>query len=267
VEDAAVLLDVLVGYDAEDPITAMGVGHSPVSYTQFLDPNGLREARIGVLRQPIGSGSEPASEDFKKVDRVFDNAVLELQKAGATVIDPVTIPKVRELLEKRGGLGGDEGFEVYFGRSKSRPFNTQEELQRRASETMLVRRPRTGTAPYPEYLVAREELMFSYMKVMADHRLDAILHKSAEHQPSLIGDGVNPPYVNIKGATHLNTFLVYAPAISVPAGWTSDDLPVGITLLGRPYADGTILRLAYAYEQATKHRVPPSMTPALPGEP
>ena len=109
--------------------------------------------------------------------------------------------------------------------------------------------------------------MINVMKVMADHRLDAIVHKTVEHQPTLIREGVNPPHYNSRGATHLNTYLVYVPSISVPAGFTSDNLPVGITFLGRPYSDGAMIRLAYGYEQATRHRIPPSSTPPLPGEP
>lgn len=269
VEDAAVLLDALVGYDAEDPITAVGVGKAPRSYAGFLDPDGLKGARIGVLREAMGSGSEPESDDFGKVDRVFDGAVTELRQAGATVVDPVVIPRLRELLARRAGAVGDEAFRVYFGRSKNAPFASQAEMQRRVSETMLVRRPALGGTPpsYAEYLVAREELMIGFLKVMADNQLDGIVHKSVEHQPTLISEGVHPPFVNIKGATHLNTFLVYVPAISVPAGFTTDGLPVGMTFTGRPYSEGTMLRLAYAYEQATMHRKPPETTRALAGEP
>jgi Asp-tRNA(Asn)/Glu-tRNA(Gln) amidotransferase A subunit family amidase len=118
-----------------------------------------------------------------------------------------------------------------------------------------------------QYLLARDELMMKFLKVMADHKLDAIVYKSIEHQPTLIKDGMNPPYVNTKGAPHLNTFLVFVPVIAVPAGFTSDNLPSGITFMGRPYDEGTLIKLAYAYEQATHHRRPPSTTPALPGEP
>ena len=96
-------------------------------------------------------------------------------------------------------------------------------------------------------LKARDALMVAMMKVMADERLDAIVHKTVEHQPTLIKDGVNPPYVSQKGVPALNTFLVFVPVISVPAGFTTDNLPAGITFMGRPYEDGTVIRLAYAY--------------------
>jgi Asp-tRNA(Asn)/Glu-tRNA(Gln) amidotransferase A subunit family amidase len=107
---------------------------------------------------------------------------------------------------------------------------------------------------------ARETLMMNVLKVMADHRLDAIVHKAVEHQPTLIKDGVNPPFVDQKGAPHLNTFLIFVPSIVVPAGFTRDNLPAGITFLGRPYADARMIQLAYAYEQETGHRrVPPTL--------
>ena len=272
VRDLAALLDVLVGYDPEDPITALGVGHGPRTYTEFLDEGGLKGARIGILAEPMGFESEPESEDFMKVSRVFDRAMGELEAAGATVIGPIEIPKLTELLAKRATAGGDGAWNVYFGRSKAPPFKSQEEMVQSPDYARVFRRRTSGTGPvgasaHYEYLLAREELMINLMKVMADLDLDAIVHKTAEHQPTLITEGVNPPYVNLKGATHINTFLVYVPSISVPAGFTSDDLPVGITFLGRPYSDATMIKLVYAYEQATQHRRPPSTTPSLPGEP
>ena len=105
--------------------------------------------------------------------------------------------------------------------------------------------------------------MAHLLKVMADHRLDAIVHKSVEHQPTFIKDGVNPPYVDQKGAPHINTFLVYVPSVVVPAGFTSDKLPAGITFLGRPYSDAEMIKFAFAYEQATRHRRPPSSVTPL----
>jgi Asp-tRNA(Asn)/Glu-tRNA(Gln) amidotransferase A subunit family amidase len=99
--------------------------------------------------------------------------------------------------------------------------------------------------------------------VFADNTLVALVYSSNEHQPTLISEGMNPPFVSAKGAPQLNTFLIYVPALSVPAGFTEDDLPVGITFQGRPYSDATMIKLAYAYEQATRHRKPPVSVPDL----
>jgi Asp-tRNA(Asn)/Glu-tRNA(Gln) amidotransferase A subunit family amidase len=123
----------------------------------------------------------------------------------------------------------------------------------------------TPQSRYYEYVTARERLAIEIARIMADNKLDAIVHKSVEHSPTLIKDGVNPPFVNQKGVPHLNTYLVYAASIAVPAGFTAAGLPAGITFFGLPYTEPTLLRLAYGYEQATRHRVPPDTTPPLPG--
>jgi len=271
VKDLAILLDVMVGYDPEDPITARGVGHVPDTFASFLNKDGLKGARLGVLRESIGLNAEPDSEDFKKVSEVFDRAVGELQAAGAEMVDPIAIPRIKELLAKRSGGPGetDQSFKNYFGRSKSPPFRTPQEAIASPEFAKVVKRSQDrfkrnpDPARHYESLKAQDELMTLFLKVMADHRLDAIVHKAVEHQPTLIKDGVNPPFVDQKGAPHLNTFLVYTPTLVVPAGFTRDNLPAGLCFIGRPYDDGKLIRLAYAYEQATHHRKPPATTTAL----
>ncbi len=275
VTDLAKLLDVMVGYDSEDPLTASGVGHVPDSYQKFLDKDGLKRARIGILRESMGVASEPDSEDFAKVTAVFDKAVAELKAAGATLVDPIVIPRLKELLAKRAvsPTEMDDAFKVFFGRSAESPFRSRQEMMQAPDFAKVVpyaqarMRAATDDSKHYQYLIARDELVISVLKVMADNKLDAIVYKSMEHQPTLIKDGTNPPYVNTKGAPHLNTFLVFVPVIAVPAGFTSDNLPAGLTFMGRPYDEGTLIKLAYAYEQATHHRMPPKTTPPLTGEP
>ena len=271
VKDLAKLLDVMVGYDTEDPITARGIGHIPDTYTRFLDKDGLKGARLGILRESIGSNAEPESEDFKKITEVFDRAVGELKSAGAEIVDPIVIPKVKELLAKRSGAPGDKNksFGNYYGRSAKRPFETPQEAVASPDFAQVVKRSqgRLKGNPDPmkhyESLRAQDELMTLFLKVMADHRLDAIVHKAVEHQPTLIKDGIAPPFVDRKGAPHLNTFLVYVPTIVVPAGFTRDNLPAGICFIGRPYDDGNLIKFAYTYEQATNYRCPPASTARL----
>jgi Asp-tRNA(Asn)/Glu-tRNA(Gln) amidotransferase A subunit family amidase len=271
VTDLAKLLDAMVGYDPEDPITARGVGHIPESFTKFLHKDGLKGARLGILRESIGLNAEPESEDYKKIQEVFDRAVGELKAAGAEVVDPVVIPKIKELLAKRSGAPGetDQSFRNYYGRSAHPPFKTPQEAVASPDFSKVVKRSQERFKRQPDWakhyesLKAQEELMTIFLKVMADHRLDAIVHKGVEHQPTLIKDGIAPPFVDQKGAPNLNTFLVYVPTIVVPAGFTRDNLPAGLCFIGRPYDDGNLIKLAYAYEQATRHRRPPASTTGL----
>ena len=270
VTDLAKLLDVMAGYDPDDPVTARGAGRIRESFATFLDKDGLRGKRIGILRQSMGYDAEPRSEDFNKITEVFDKAVAELKAAGAETIDPVTIPDLNALLAKRAGSLKDEeeSFTTWLNRSKNPPYRSRREAMSNPAFQTIHKRARdrwqkalTDEAHY-EYLTAREQMMTHLLQVMADNKLDAVVHKSVEHQPTPIKDGVNPPYVDQKGAPHLNTFLVYVPSVVVPAGFTGDGLPAGITFLGRPYDDANMIKLAYAYEQATRHRKPPpSVTP------
>ena len=271
VKDLATLLDVMVGYDPEDPITARGVGHIPDTFTNFLNKDGLKGARLGILRESIGLNAEPDSEDFRKISEVFDRAVGELKAAGAEIVDPIVIPKIKELLAKRSGGPGEteQSFKNYYGRSAKSPFKSPQEVIASPDFAKVVKRSQDrfkrnpDAAKHYESLRAQDELMTIFLKVMADQKLDAIVHKAVEHQPTLIKDGVNPPFVDQKGAPHLNTFLIYVPTIVVPAGFTRDNLPAGVCLIGRPYDDGNLIKFAYAYEQATHHRRPPASTTGL----
>jgi Asp-tRNA(Asn)/Glu-tRNA(Gln) amidotransferase A subunit family amidase len=275
VRDLARLLDAMVGYDPEDPVTALGIGRAPDSYVKSLDANSLKGARIGILRESIGGQSEPGSPDFKKVDIAFQKDVAELKAAGAVIIDPVSIPDLNALLAKRASNPdiADVALQRYLARNPDSPFKSREDIARSPDMAKSIPpskakawegpRPRTDLSKWGEYLQAREQLLVNISKVMADNKLDAIVHKSVEHQPTFIKDGINPPYVSAKGVPTLNTFLVYAASLTVPSGFTSDNLPVGITFFGLPFSEPTLIKLAYGYEQATHHRIPPKTTPPL----
>jgi amidase len=245
----------------------------------------LKGARIGIIRESIATSSEPQSEDFKKVDAVFEKDVAELKAAGAIVIDNIEIPGGwKASLAKLGGGNGDpspndEAMRRYLARNPNSPFKTRADLakavaanptypnppapERRNSTVVWKPLPPPNLAKYGEYIKTRDQLMITILKVMADNGLDAIVHKTVEHQATLIKDGINPPYVDGKGMPSVNTPLRYLAAMTVPSGFTTDNLPVGITFLGRPYSEPTLLKLGYAYEQATHHRLPPKTTPAL----
>ncbi len=264
VGDLARLLDCMVGYDSDDPATAHGFDKVAGSYLSGLHERELFGVRLGILREPVGYASEPESEDFKKVDQVFCRAVGELSAAGAEVVDPIVIPELKQLLQKRARSPEDDNdmFDLYFSGTAA-PFQHRSEVAASPlfKDVWQNSQKRWLDAPSPERQLedhrSRARLMINILKVMADQRLDAIVHKAVEHQPTLIKDGINPPFTDQKGAPHINTFLASVPSIVVPAGFTSDRLPAGIAFLGRPYSDDKMIKYAFAYERATKHRVAP----------
>ena len=103
---------------------------------------------------------------------------------------------------------------------------------------------------------------------MADHRLDALVYATFDHQTTVIAsDVLTNPDTEDGYALGNNRYLspvIGFPALTVPAGFTTDNLPVGLEFLGRPFTEATLLRFGYAYEQRTARRQPPSTTPALP---
>jgi amidase len=274
VGDLASLMDTMVGYDAEDPLTALGFGHKPASYVALLEKDALKKARIGVLRTDLGGNSDPDSQDYKNVMAVFNRAVAELKAAGATVVDPIVIPGLIELQKTTARRPEEKALEVWLARNPNSPFHTLADVAKSPdvdkifppskAERWKNPWPPFDQEKYGQYLLARQQLLTNLLKVMADNRLDAIVYRSMERSPSLIKDATTPPYRAGGGGTPtLNTFLVYVPAITVPSGFTPERLPTGLTFLGRPYDDATVITLAYSYEQATHHRVPPPTTPPL----
>ncbi len=303
VTDLAKLLDVMVGYDPEDPITAFGVQHTPKTYTASLKKEGLKGARIGVLREPVGGNSKPDSADFMKVDALFQKALADLKAQGATLVD-IVIPDMKELMSKRGSdpARSTEALHVYLSRNPNSEFKTREDINKHpASATsfksvMAANRAAAAAAggsgggggefggggyggsgrglagraaPDPARILeaqrAREQLMQNMAKAMADAKVEAIALKAVEHQPTLIEEATKPPYKSNGGVVSINTFMIYTPIITVPMGFSSDGIPAGLAFLGLPYSDATLIKLAYAYEQATHHRLPPKSTPPLAG--
>lgn len=267
VMDCAKLLDVMAGYDENDPITAHGVGNQAESYEAALSAGGLKGKRIGILRTVMGYHSEPDSDDFKQVDAVFNKAVEDMAAAGAEIVDPIEIPDMLDYLGKRAwdSVSDEQAFANYCAESADAPFATMEEakaspLFNDVTNGVSTRWANRSTPEeYAAYQKARGDFMTVFLNTMAKHGLDAIVHKAVEHTPTLIADGTAPPFTDQKGAPHLNTFLIYVPSVVVPAGFTPSGLPAGITFIGRPYSDADMLNYAYAYEQATGHRRVPDL--------
>lgn len=280
VRDAAIVLDAIAGYDPKDPVTAYAVGQIPNSYTTFLARDGLKGARIGVIRQPMDARTDPASDDYRKVRTVIDKAIGELRTLGAEVVDPVTIPDAIERVTK---LYDGNVFETepaisrYLAEHPNAPVKTLREIL--LSGKVVPSRVRVlmnaiGRSPedpgYLQILRSVEDTRQVVLGLMAEHKLDALVYATFDHQPVAIGvDDMTNPLVEATGIGNnrrLSPILGF-PAMTVPAGFTTDGLPVGIEFMARPFAEGTLFKFGYAYEQATHHRKPPASAPVLRGEP
>lgn len=274
VTDAAAVLDAIVGYDPNQPVTAYAVGHVPETYADALDAGSLRGARIGVLRAPMDPGAVPSSEDYGKVRAVLDEAIRDLRAVGAEMVDPLVVPEVRLV----AGLGNDfeteEATNAYLAELADPPLTTLRDILLsgvvnpwRARGLVAVVGRSTSEADYLTVLRKREEIRRGVLRVMAEQRLDAIVYATFDHQPTPIAPDVETnPRPNDGYGWGDNRGLSPAigfPALTVPAGFTSDRLPVGLEFLGRPFTEGTLLGFGYAYEQATNRRRPPESTPAL----
>ncbi len=280
VRDAALVLDAIAGYDANDPMTAYAYGQTPATYTALLTTDGLRGTRIGVIRDPMDNTTDTKSDDYRRVRVVTDEAIADLAKLGAKLVDPLPLPP-RNAALNTGSAGSAGPFEAelnaYLAQHPNAPVKTLREivlsgkvLPRRTREIMTGIGRSTSDPGYVQGLAAREQLRLLWLKIMADARLDAIVYATFDHQPTLIPEDVLTS-VEVgdyrAGSNRALSPSVGFPSLTVPAGFTSDKLPVGLEFMGRPFAEATLFKLAYAYEQATHRRRPPPLTPPLPGEP
>ena len=268
VEDAARLLDVMAGFDPEDAITAAGVGHVPPTYTAFLDRNGLRGARIGVLRAYFGT--DPAHAE---VNQVMERAIDALRASGATVED-VAIPGQEALtagmttgpFETRTALtaylqslGPAAPVKDLSALITAGQFHPSIGGQLKEADANVAG---TGLPGYAAIFERRDRLRVAVLAAMARQRLDAVLYPHQRRLVAAIGD----EQLERNGVLSNGTGF---PAITVPAGFSAPSasaplgVPIGVELLGREWSEGTLIRLAYGFEQATGHRKTPASTPPL----
>jgi amidase len=271
VRDTAIVLDVIAGYDPDDPITAWSYGQQPDTYTRFLLPNGLAGMRFGVIRTPMSKETDTSAADYKEIQATISKAVADLSARGAQVIDPIVIPGLAEMVADAGS-GGDSfeteaAIDAFLAQYPNAPVHTLREIV--ASPLVIAKRREelgrtlgrtTQDLGYIKQSRVRDELRTLVLKVMADHKLDALIYATYDHAPAAVPKST-------PGTNRVLASVTAFPAISVPAGFFADGLPIGIEFLGRPYSEGTLLKAAYDYEQATRHRHPPATTPAIPGEP
>lgn len=276
VRDAARVLDVISGFDDRDPITAQAVGHRPSSYVGLLSRDALRGAHIGVLRQSQDSRVDTRSEAYRAIHRVFDAVVDDIHAIGASLQDvPVVLDLARSLDETYDGnvFETEEAVDRFLKEQKGSPFATFRELLLSgrllpSRSTILINSINRTTAD-PDYARLQgtiERLRNTVLGTMATLQLDAIIYVTADLPPELIaGDVMTNPRA---GGTRLGSNRRLAsvlgfPAITVPAGFSADGMPVGLEFIGRPFSEGLLLSYAYAFEQATQHRRPPKTTPSL----
>jgi len=266
VADAAAVLQVVAGEDADDPATAAARGRAIPVYTDALQREGLRGARIGVLRQAY----ERETTDPEVVD-VFMAAIEDLRRGGAVIVDPARV-ELADVPRPQGAACGGFKYDInrYLAAAGDRvPVHTLEEIikSRRFHPSIEARLRSAQDGPEngpdtPECqadAAYRERFRAAVARTMDSNRLDAFVYPTWSNPPRLIGD-LNTP--------HGDNSQVFAPttgwpAISVPMGYTRGTLPAGMTFFGRAWTEPTLIRLAYAYEQATRHRHPPAAAPPL----
>jgi len=259
VEDIALILDATVGYDPQDPTTQASGGRIPRTYTTALKEGALNNARIGVLTEFFGT----APED-QEVASVVRAAIDEMKARGATAI-AVEIPELAKLVAAANLLSQE--LKVYLGdylkASGGYVTSIEEMLETGLHSSSLQGILDVANATAADYLssedyksrlAARETLAKAVTGAMESERLDAIAYPTIRRIAPVVG-GAQP---GSNAALSANSGL---PAITVPAGFAPGGFPVGIELIGRRFAEATLLTLAYDFERATHHRRPPAMTP------
>jgi Asp-tRNA(Asn)/Glu-tRNA(Gln) amidotransferase A subunit family amidase len=276
VKDVALVLDVIAGYDPSDPVTADAVGKIPASYSDSLTRDGLKGKRIGILREPLDPKANKETPDYKNVRTVMDRAFADLRRIGAEVVEAHLIS---ELASRSARLYDDDVFETeavtnrYFAQHANAPAKTLAEIlltgkvvPSRARVLANVLGHSTNDPGYLQLLLAREQLRQEILVVMADQRLDALAYATFDYPaPKIPADALTSTTLDSTGPGNnrrLSPVLGF-PAITVPAGFTTDGLPVGLELMARTFAEPLLLRMAYAYEQGTHHRRPPTSVPSL----
>jgi Asp-tRNA(Asn)/Glu-tRNA(Gln) amidotransferase A subunit family amidase len=267
VADAVAVFQVVAGYDPDDPDTAPARGRPLPDYAAALVADGLRGARIGVLRQAY---LRPSAD--REVLAVFGQAVADLRRAGAVVVDSVPMPALDSLLRVDTGECNRFRYDLerwLAGTRPAAPMRTLDQIVRSrrfhpSIQPRLDYAQRATVAPEQSPGCAagervREAVRTEVGRAMERLRLDALVYPTWSNPPRLIGDLNTPAGDN----SQLFSPLTGWPAVQVPMGVTRGTLPAGLTLLGRAWSEPTLFRLAYGYEQATRHRRPPASTPPL----
>ena len=243
-----------------DPATSLAEGNVPATYTDSLNAAGLQGARLGVAIALLGEGGAE-----RPVRDVIEQAVEEMESLGATAIE-IEEPDLTELTQDVSVIGQEFRFHLdeYLQATPGARVRSLAEIV----ETGLYHRILEGglaaslevetldTDDYRERLGGRDELRRAVVAVLDEHDLDALVYPTIRRTAQPIG-AVQP------GSNCTLSALSGMPAITVPAGFAEDGMPVGVELLGRPWSEPRLIELGYAYEQGTRHRRPPDFTPSV----
>jgi amidase len=264
VRDLAMLLNAMVGVDDEDEATAASKGKARADYTKYLDADGLKGVRLGIVRKYFGFN--------EAVDDLMNRLVRDLKSAGAEIMDPADIPTLGKfddsemtvfLYELKADLA------AYFARlGPSAPMKSLKDViefnERNRDKEMpyfgqdlFLKSEEKGPLTSKEYLAAlaknhRLTRSGGIDLVMRKYKLDALVAPSAG--PAWLTDLINGDHA-AGGSSNLAAVAGY-PDITVPAGFVSG-LPVGISFFGRAWSEPTLLKIAYGFEQMTKARQKP----------
>ena len=269
VADATRLLEAMAtGPDPADPLTSYGAGKVPPGgYQQFLDKDGLRGARIGVLRTLSARNPDP------QVKAVFEQAVADLRKAGAVVVD-VEIPDFAQVSKGQWASVFKHDVNQYLAAlGPNAPVKNIGEVLASGKYSAYIKanlqdelahgvRPEPGAAGRGEAYTDPRRIAFrkAVTAVMDRYQVGALVYPTWNNPPAKIGD--------FKGYRGDNSQLIAPhtgqPAFTVPMGFTYGNLPAGLQFLSRSFDEPTLIKYAYAYEQATHRRRAPARFPALP---
>jgi len=276
VKDAAILLDALVGYDVEDPFTAAAtLAGDAGGYAAGLSGGSLRGARIGVVREVFGPDDDP---DSSQVNGVVEGALEAMRGAGADVVDPVSVPDLQHyvgvtslyLSQSRydidGFLADRPGSHTVGELYESKRFHPRLDLFIAIAEEAPA--DPEEDPDYQRGLAAREQFRRAILNVMASHNLDALVYPNSQVLPPTRKELDDWKWTVLTFPTNaLIAAQADLPSISLPAGFAEGGVPVGFELVGKPYGEAELLRLAHAYERAASPRRSPQSTPPLPDEP
>lgn len=270
VTDGAIAFTVLAGHDPADPYTTPASGREREDYAVYLDPEALRGKRIGVLRALVDT--EDADAEIREI---FGRALADLAAAGAEMVDPFEIVNFAQHLEGDYWCGRFRyDMRMYLASlGDAAPIGDVIEVLESGQYSPYIKErlerfepadvhPKDLDPPCPDFPqhAGRQRYLSDVVTSMDRARVDAVVYPTWTNPPAHL----DRPIEEYKGDnSQLVAPATGLPAVSVPMGYSRGRLPAGLQILGRPYSDGLLIGLAFAYEQATQHRRPPEGFPEL----